>query len=302
MATKRVEDNRARHTLGRRWRLVILGLATALVPLLPSVATAAVPSHVYLDQAGSSEAVRPSSLRLGEYHSADLHTLANAAVSGISWSSWGGAAAEGTGQALIQWTDAATGLHAQERATVPVLVSASGLQTCGGISVYTSLVISPAPGAVAPPHFAQVAHDMNVMPCAVHAASYVAGKEERHNPNGCFFQGMSYLMLVPPFSLYYCAMHWKTWGAPTTVGIGVARVGYKQYGIRVKLTRIQWCTKWTISYTRETAEIWGGGEGITGMGNVSGSSASRLRALIGRPGQPHKTVHESVPGGSGCVG
>lgn len=272
----------------------------ALMLLVPSAASAATPA-VYLDQAGLSEAVRPSSLRLGEYHSADLRTLANAAISGVSWSSWGGTTAEGTGQALIQWTDATTGLHAQDHATVPVLVTASGLSTCGGVSVYTTLTLSVAAGTTEPPHFAQVAHDREVLPCAVHAGRYVAGQQERHDPNGCFFSGVSEHIVVPPFSIFYCAMHWKGWGSSTTTGEGVARIGFKQYGIRVKLSSVRWCTKWAISYTRETAEIWGAGEAISGMGNASSSDAARLRALIGSSGQEHKTVREVMPGGAGCV-
>jgi hypothetical protein len=269
--------------------------------LVPNAASAAAPS-VYLDQAGLSEAIRPSSLRLGEYHSADLHTLANAAISGVSWSSWGGTTAEGTGQALIQWTDATTGLHAQDHATVPVLVTASGLSTCGGVSVYTTLTIGVAAGATEPPHFAQVQYDREVLPCAVHAGRYVAGQQERHDPNGCFFAGVSERIIVPPFSIFYCAMRWKDWGASTTTGEGVARIGFKQYGIRVKLSGVRWCKKWTVSYTKETAEIWGAGEAISGMGNVSSSDAARLRALIGSSGQAHKTVREVMPGSAGCGG
>jgi hypothetical protein len=143
-------------------------------------ASAATSATVYLDQPGLSEAAQPSSFRLAEYESADMHTLANSAVSAVSWSSWGSATAEGSGQALIQWTDATTGLHTQERATVPVVVSASGLRSCGGVSVYTSLVINPAAGASAPPHFAQVQHDDKITVCTVHGGSYVAGKERAH--------------------------------------------------------------------------------------------------------------------------
>jgi hypothetical protein len=286
-------------TRPRRSLVLIVGtLAFAGWWLLMNTARAA--PVVYLDQAGLSEAVRPSAFRLPEYHSADLLTLVNAAVSDVSWSSWGGATAEGSGQALITWTDASTGPHAQEHATVPVSVIASGLSACGGISVYTSLVISPAPGAEAPPHFAQVQRDRNVLPCEVHAGGYVAGEDERHDPNGCFFKGLRELIVTPPFSLFYCAMRWKGWGASTTTGTGVASIGFKQYGLRVRLSRIGWCAKWTVSYTHETAEIWGAGESITGMGNVSPGDAVRLKALIGRAGQPHKSAHESMPEGAGC--
>jgi hypothetical protein len=282
--------------------LAVVVVALVLVSsLLTATASAVVPPTVYLDQAGLRTAVRPSVVRFREYHSADLHTLVNAAVSGVSWSSWGGAMASGSGQALIQWTDATTGLHAQAHATLPVTVSAAGLQTCGGVKIYTSLVINVAAGATAPPHFAQVQTDREVLPCAVHAGAYVAGQEDRTDPNGCFFKGLKELVIRPPFSLFYCAMHWRGWGDSTTTGTGVARIGFSQYGLRVKLSRVRWCAKWTISYTRETAEVWGAGEAITGMGNVSSGAAARLRGLVGRAGQPHKTVRLTMPSGAGCV-
>jgi hypothetical protein len=287
---------------GRAWRRVLVALTVAGVCLLLLAASAgaALPPTVYLDQSGLSEAIQPSSFRIPEYHSADLLTLVNAAVSDVSWSSWGGSTAEGSGEALIQWTDASTGPHAQDHATVPVSVTAGGLTSCGGIGVYTSLVINPAPGAEVPPHFAQVQRDKNVLPCAVHAGGYVAGEAERHDPGGCFFKGLRELIVTPPFSLDYCAMRWQAWGSSSTIGAGVARIGFKQYGLRVKLKQIRWCSKWTVSYTSETAEVWGTGEPITGQGNVTPSDATRLTALIGRHGQPHKTVHEAMAAGAGC--
>jgi hypothetical protein len=278
-----------------------------MVLLLPIIDTqaaqAATPTGaVYLDQPGLSQAIQPPSFRLADYESADSQTLANSAVSAVSWSSWGGPTAEGSGEALIQWTDASTGLHAQERATVPVLVSASGLRSCGGVSVYTSLVINPAPGATAPPHFQQVQRDDKVTACAIHAGSYVAGQEERTDPNGCFFKGLRELIIRPPFSLNYCALRWKDWGGSTTIGTGVARIGFEQYGLRVRLSRVRWCRQWTVSYTQEIAEVWGAGEALTGEGNVSSADAAQLTTLIGRAGQPHKVVREALAGGAGCVG
>lgn len=139
-------------------------------------------------------------------------------------------------------------------------------------------------------------------PPVVHAGAYVAGQEERTDPNGCFFKGLREVIIRSPFSLDYCAMRWKGWGASNTTGLGVARIGFQQYGLRVKLSRIRRCRQWAMSYTQETAEIWGAGETLTGQGNVSSGAAARLRALVGRAGQPHKTVRLTMPGGAGCVG
>jgi hypothetical protein len=261
-------------------------------------------ASVYLDQAGLGEAVRPAAFAVADYGDPhDPNTLASSRVVAAAWSHWGEATATATGQARIQWADANTGPNNLQIITMPVLVAASGLHTCGGISVYTSLVISPAPGASVPPHFAQVQRDTNVQPCAVHGRGYVAGQEEeRRDPNGCFFRGLRDLIIQMPFSLGYCAMRWKAWGGGTTTGTGVARIGFKQYGLRVRLSRIRWCRQWAISYTQETAEIWGVGETVVGQGNVSPSDAARLKALIGRLGQPHKTVHEAMSARAGCVG
>jgi hypothetical protein len=141
-----------------------------------------------------------------------------------------------------------------------------------------------------------------MQPCAVHAANYVAKQSERGDLNGCLFKGLREVIIRSPFSLFYCAMRWQGWGNSMTTGLGVARIGFQQYGLQVRLSRVRWCRQWTVSYTQEIAEVWGAGETITGMGNVSPADADRLRTEIGRPGQPHKTVRETMPGEAGCVG
>jgi hypothetical protein len=216
---------------GLRRATTALALLTGLALLLAGTAGAA-SSAVYLNQPRISQGVRPPALQFGEPRSPAIKAVAS--VSGLSWSSWGGATAEGNGQALIQWPDA--------RATVPVVARASGLKSCGGIDVYTSLVISPAPGATVPPYFAQVQNDREVLPCTVHGGNYVAGREERTDPDGCFFSGLSEAELFRsvgtfPSGIGYCAMRWKDWGSGTTTGIGVARKGEQQYGLRVRLSQ-----------------------------------------------------------------
>ena len=283
--------------------LVLAGLVLLIVWLVPSAAGASAASSVYLNQAGLSEAVQPAAFAVAAYNDPhDPNTLATSRLMAASWSHWGEATATATGQAQIQWVDASTGPQNLQSVTVPVLVTASGLHTCGGISVYTSLVISLTAGTTGPPHFAQVQQDTNVQPCAVHGRSYVAGQDERRDPDGCFFKGMRELVIQSPFSLFYCAMRWQGWGTSTTTGLGVARIGFKQYGLQVRLSRIRWCRQWTISYTQETAEIWGAGETMVGQGNVSVSEAAKLKALIGRAGQPHRIVHESMARSAECVG
>ena len=283
----------------RRSLVVVATVALALTGTLASTASAASP--VYVNQAGLQTAVQPSAFPFADYN--DPHNpniLAEARILTAHWSGWGAATATAQSEAHIQWVDTTTGPHNLQEATLPVVITASGLKTCGGVSLYTSLSMSLAPGTTVPPHFSQVDHDEHVGPCRVHAGAYVAGQEERTDPNGCFFKGLRELVIRSPFSLSYCAMRWKGWGHGTTTGLGVARIGFRQYGLRVKLSRIRWCKRWTVSYTQETAEVWGNGETLTGQGNVSNSAAARLRGLVGRAGQPHKTVHLAMPSEAAC--
>jgi hypothetical protein len=279
----------------------------ALVALILGVAIGSQPaqavgSMVYLNQPRLEHPVQPSVLQITEYSSPSIE--GGSSVSGLSWSSWGEATATGTGQATVEWGTAATGFH-QERATIPVVVSATGRQLCDGALIYTAVELQPAPGVTAPPHFALFQHDTIVLPCEVHGGNYVAGKEERTDPLGCFFSGLSERLLfrsVPTyrFGVDYCAMHWTGWGSDKAVGVGVGRKIEQQYGIRVILSRPEWCSAWTVSYTQETVELWGKGEPLTGQGNVSQAAAKRLESKIGRRGQPHWTARDSPPASAKC--
>jgi hypothetical protein len=253
---------------------------------------------VYLNQPRLNEPVRPASVFFGESASA------TATLRGLSWSSWGGDTAAGSGQAFITWLE--TGSHHGE-ATVPVIVTAGGRQECGGLSVYTTVEMQLAPGQAAPPHFTAVQRDKEIQRCQIHAGSYVAGHEERTDPRGCFFAGLSHHLLFRhvgsfPSGIFYCAMRWKGWGSATATGVGVARKGEQQYGLRVVLSDIRWCTPWGVSYTRETAELWGDAERFGGQGNVTRRAAAHLEFLIGRAGQPHRRAHDSAPASAHCIG
>jgi hypothetical protein len=266
----------------------------------PSAHTASTLPLAFLNQPRLSEAMRPAAISFGEPRSP---TVPAVSLSGVQWATWGEATASGTGQALIEWASAG---H-QEIAHLSVDVTASGLSRCGGLNVYTSLGIDLAPGAVAPPDFSQVQRDHAVQPCQVHAGRYVAGTVERSDPQGCFFTGLSERLLFRsvghyPYGINYCAMHWTSWGSSQAVGVGVARKADQQWGLRVVLTRPAWCPSWTISYTQETAELWGVGEQQGAGGNVSPHDTKQLDSLIGRPGQPHWTAHEAMPAQARCGG
>jgi hypothetical protein len=291
-----------RRSLAQLFLLIAL-VAVVLGAAVESPSAWATSSTVYLNQPRLEHPVEPSSLQIAEYSSPSIR--GGSAVSGVSWSSWGEATAIGTGEAMVDWGTAATGFH-QEQATIPVEVSATGRQFCDGVPIYTAVELQPVPGTTAPPHFALFQHDTIVLPCEVHGGNFVAEqKEERTDPRGCFFSGVSEHLLfrsVPTyrFGVGYCAMHWTGWGSDRAVGIGVGRKMEWQYGIRVVLTRPEWCPAWTVSYTHETAELWGTGEPLTGQGNVQRAAVKRLEVKIGRRGQPHWTAHDSTPASEGC--
>jgi hypothetical protein len=266
-------------------------------------AWAATSSTVYLNQPRLERPVEPKILQISEYSSPSIE--GGSSVSGLSWSSWGETTATGTGEATVEWGTAATGFH-QEHASLAVAVSASGRQLCDGVPIYTAVEMTPALGVAAPPHFSLFQHDKMVLPCEVHGGNFVAEqKEERTDPLGCFFSGVSNNLLfrsVPTyrFGVGFCAMRWTGWGSDRAVGIGVGRKIEQQYGIRVVLSRPEWCPAWTVSYTQETAELWGKGEPLTGHGNVTRAAAKRLESEIGRRGQPHSLAHDSTPASAGC--
>ncbi len=297
-------SSRPHHCFARLCPLIALVALLVVGVAIGSRPARALGPTVYLNQPRLEHPVQPSSLQIAEYTSPSIG--GSSSVSGVSWSSWGEPTATGTGEAIVEWGTAATGFH-QERAIIPVQVSATGRQLCDGILIYTAVDLKPAPGIMTPPHFALFQHDNIVLPCKVHGGNYVAGKDERTDPGGCFFSGLSKRLLfrsLPThrFGVGYCAMRWTSWGSDRAVGVGVGRKMEQQYGLRVILSRPKWCPAWTVSYTQETAELWGTGEPLTGNGNVSRSAATRLKSLIGRRGQPHWTAHDSVSTAAHCLG
>jgi hypothetical protein len=264
-----------------------------------AVSHAAAVASVYLNQPRLPEPIQPKAVDVGEYSAHGVS--ATSSLSGLSWTGWGEATATGTGQALIRW-----GNRPEDQATVAAVVSVSGRESCDGVLIYTSLTMQPAAGVVAPSQFALVERDIYLSPCQVHGGSYVAGRDERTQPQDCFFTGLSNKLLfgsIPSyrFGAEYCAMRWVGWGTPTAVGIGVARKTEWQYGVRVRLSHPAWCSAWTVSYTQETIELWGKGEPLLGLGAVSRASERRLEARIGRKGQPHWVVHGVVVRSGGCL-
>ena len=67
----------------------------------------------------------------------------------ISWSSWGGETASGTGVARLAGQNSSGPIESQTE-PVSVQVGLSGRTACGGADIYTTLAVSLAPGSTAP--------------------------------------------------------------------------------------------------------------------------------------------------------
>jgi hypothetical protein len=265
---------------------------------------------VHLNQPDALDPVRPASLHIREYISSNSRLAVFSEASGITWSSWGASSAHGTGQARVERVtiEPDPAPRVIEEATLPVEVIASRLERCGGFTVYAALEVRPLAGVQPPQYFSLVQEDNQVYRCAVHASYYFLGEpEEKRLPRGeCLYSGLHHfdlrtqkeLGIVQPDS--YCAMHWKGWGTNSATGVGIAVIGHRMFGARVRLQRIRFCPGFSVGYSRETSELWGPGEPYDGSDKVPLGKVPRLEALIGRKGQLHLKVHESMALPSHC--
>jgi hypothetical protein len=272
------------------------------------IASAASP-RVYLN-VPSVHTERPTSITDNLPTPADPHDSTKfldvqAFLSGLAWSSWGGATASGSGRLEVNSSDTRPG-HVEPYASqsAAVSITASGLTSCGGFQVYTSYTLTLAPGQAEPRDFELVSH--RSLPCRLHALDYYAGYERVANTTGdCLFKGVSG-QLPPGFGyLGYCRMRWTGWNEPTTAGTGIGRAvtlprgcdgrpGTEcDYGIRVRLSEPAWCPEYGLSYTRERLEVFGSGiplESEPHATEIAPSIEARLRSAIGR-GKPTRIVY-----------
>jgi hypothetical protein len=222
-------------------------------------------------------------------------------VNGVTWSSWGGSTATGSGQVVVSSSDTRPG-HTQPYASQSAAVSivASDLVSCGGRQLYSAYTLTLAGANPEPRDFAYVKD--RTLPCRLQALTYYAGIEKVANTTGdCLFRGVTAQLPSGFGYLGYCRMKWKGWGNSSTVGTGIARAvtlpsgcdghhGECDYGIQVRLEQPEWCPTYGMSYTRERLEVFGSGtliasEPQTKTGVIAPSVERSLRATIGH-GRP----------------
>lgn len=230
-------------------------------------------------------------------------------VNHITWTSWGGTTATGTGTVEVDSSDTRPG-HEEPYSSqsAPVTVTASGLASCGGQPIYTAYSLTLL-GSVSEPHYFHYARE-RTMPCRLLALNYYAGYEKVAGGKGdCLFHGVTEPLPTGFGYLGYCKMRWQGWGSQKTVGTGIGRAvtlprgcdGHHSecdYGIRVTLTRPGWCPAYGMSYTHERLEVFGHGM-LTATSLIAPSEERRLRATIGR--SPRRVYFDRVRPAQHCL-
>lgn len=161
--------------------LVRLALPIALVAVgidsQPARASTAAPPSIYLN-VPMAHPERPATIPDYELNQPDAHNPAKflsvqSHVDGVSWSSWGGSTATGSGKVEVSSSDTRPG-HAQPYASQSAAVSivASGLVSCGGQQLYTAYTLTLTGAEAEPRDFAYVKD--RSLPCRMQALRYYA--------------------------------------------------------------------------------------------------------------------------------
>jgi hypothetical protein len=230
-------------------------------------------------------------------------------VNRITWTSWSGSTATGTGTVEVNSSDTRPG-HIQPYASqsAAVTITASGLISCAGQTLYTAYSLTLSGPGPEPRDFIYAKN--RALPCRVQALNYYAGYEKVANTTGdCLFKGVTEPLPSGFGYLGYCRMKWIGWDQPVTVGTGIARAitlpsgcdghhGECDYGIRVQLEKPEWCPAYGMSYTRERLEVFGHGT-LSSTSLIAPSEERGLRATIGHA-RPRRVYYDSTRPSQDC--
>lgn len=249
----------------------------------------------------------------------------------IAWNRWGSEPAIGTGSARIGGQNARGPIQTQQ---VNLQLTMSGIASCGGAYIYTTLSVGLAAGAAAPTDWdirrAEGIEHRQCWPIQGCPEGTSACTVQNYDASGRPFPRTIRGKLrfeAAPFSgrSYLYRMRFIGWGSQTTIGVGListSRLGGcdfnkpgclgKVYPVRYKLSNPKWCTGAVIgeahinpglNYTGATVEAFGNGGTARTFGQwwaIGGHYQeyvkhwSGLLRDIGRPGVKRYVVGASL--------
>lgn len=221
-------------------------------------------------------------------------------VGPIHWSSWGSSTAVGVAQASFTLF----------QDPVPVQVSLSDPQPCGGAQVYTNLAVALAPGASPPTEWNfNIAQRGAVEPCWPQLGcpqGMATCTVFEFGPGAVYFQRNRFGHREndqSPFSnkTYSYDVTFSKWGSPTAIGDGLmsspTRLGgcnYKEnvcqpyvYPVQYRLSGLAWCVGPGVTpgmrYTKARVTAYGNGRQVVGSTFFQITPTfKRYRQLYGR--------------------
>jgi hypothetical protein len=227
--------------------------ALACLVFLPSSALAAGGSQtIYINSPWADQPVMPTRFspdNLADFNptKAGAYNLNNY-VRKIQWTSWGGQTAEGTGEVSLLREDGSTS---------PVVVTLSGLESCAGISVYTTYSLALAAGAEQPAGWPK--GETGHFPCVPTLSDFYHGERLSRRDN-CI-TGLDRLLsdqkIIAKWkprpkghNWFLCELHFRSWGGTRAVGTGTARLrshvakhGRFEWPMRIELSQPIWCPR-----------------------------------------------------------
>jgi hypothetical protein len=290
-----------RRGYGRRWAWLTL-LAGVLLSVTPSAAVSAKGSAVFINSRFADRAEAPTRFSPDDITTTIgkatgiYYALYNDYVRDISWNSWGGESATGSGQVSLLTED--------DKSTSPVTVTLGDRRRCAGLEVYTTYSLTLAAGATAPPGWAEGRSGR--FPCVIALPGGYQGERlgQRSNCISGLYQPNANPRDLPvaPWQpkprgghWFLCKLHFSSWGNPRAVGGGTAALPSHavsrrhEWQIRIELSKPVWCPRAgdgyssAITYSALTFNLLGGNPSNEGgrrrysQSMHAGSSRCQLR-------------------------
>lgn len=287
-----------------KWLVIVGMLALALPARALSAPGDLGPKPPYINAGYADRPIEPTHFSPNDVSETLAPNYWNSYVSDITWTSWGGDQAFGTGRvSLLEWNGA----------TSPVTVTLAGKQDCAGVPVYTSYSLELAPGAMAPRQWPE--GKTGTFPCERPSMFGYSPAP----PEGCIFHGLGRSSTWHEGGRYprwqpkpppepetetngeaLCYLKWRHWGQPTATAKGIREwlatphSQERYWPVELKLSNPMWCPAATssfpvvgasaITYGRLEMTLWGGPRRYEGTNpsKAVGQRKGRKRSFVER--------------------